>query len=148
MNDKVVDFLIRAKKATYAGKGAEATPSRPSSHDLEYSEGELKYIDSWLGGDRFAGEEALWENDVAFWSMNYVGRVTGEGFSGDFLKLALNNVPKERPFRGPSVIKDGEFLYICNVSGDFDWFDGYEEILRNGKKIYECKFHGGAVGSL
>ncbi|MFA5658552.1 MAG: DUF5680 domain-containing protein [Oscillospiraceae bacterium] len=146
MNERVIDFLMRAKKATYAGKGAESSPSRPSSHDLEFYEGTFKYIDSWLGGDRFAGEEALWENNDAFWVMNYMGRVIGEGFSGDFLKLALSKVPTERPFRGPSVFKDGEFLYICNVTGDFDWFDGYEEILRNGKKIYECRFHGGAVG--
>ena len=101
MDKETVQFLIRAKKATYAGKGAESAPSRPCSHDLEYTEGELTYIDSYLGGEKFAGEEALWRNGKPFWSMNYIGRVTGDDFSGDFLKEALLRVPQDMPFRGP-----------------------------------------------
>lgn len=34
--DEIIAFLIRAKKSTYAGKGAETASSRPESHDLEY----------------------------------------------------------------------------------------------------------------
>ena len=30
---KLIDFLIRAKQKTYAGKGAEEAPSRPRSQD-------------------------------------------------------------------------------------------------------------------
>ncbi len=30
----MIGFLIKAKRATYAGKGAETVPSRPKSHDL------------------------------------------------------------------------------------------------------------------
>ena len=54
-NEKVVEFLISAKKATYAGKGNQTDPSRPNSHDLKYSEEDLKYIDTYLGGSKFAG---------------------------------------------------------------------------------------------
>ena len=53
MNKKVIEFLIRAKKATYAGKGAEVTSSRPNSHDLEYIEGSMKYIDSYKTDEFF-----------------------------------------------------------------------------------------------
>ena len=59
MDKTIVSFLIRAKRATYAGKGAETTPSRTGSHDLVYRENNLMYYDTYLGGDRFAGEEAL-----------------------------------------------------------------------------------------
>ena len=38
MREKIIDFLITAKKSTYAGKGAETTSSRVKSHDLVYSE--------------------------------------------------------------------------------------------------------------
>lgn len=93
---EVIEFLIRAKRATYAGKGSESLPSRPNSHDLEYEEGKLKYIDTYLGGEKFAGEEALWENNKPFWSMNYIGRIIADGFNGDFLKESLLNVPTER----------------------------------------------------
>ena len=88
----MIEFLIRAKKATYAGKGAETTSSRTKSHDLKYTEGDLMYYDTYLGGEKFAGEEALWISETPYWSMNYVGRVTGENFSGDFLKEALLHV--------------------------------------------------------
>jgi len=145
MNDRIVDFLIKAKKATYAGKGAETASSRPNSHDLQYTEGDLKYIDTYLGGQEFAGEEALWENDVPFWSMNYMGRVVEGAQLGDFLKEALLHVPKDMPYRGPARYENGDYLYTCSVEGDFNWFTGYEEIFHKGAKIYECHFHGCSI---
>ena len=42
MSKNVVEFLIRAKKATYAGKGGQINSSRPNSHDLQYSEDNLR----------------------------------------------------------------------------------------------------------
>ncbi len=142
---KITEFLLRAKKATYAGKGPETAPSRPLSHDLEYAEGELFYIDTYLGGENFAGEEAIWENGQPIWAMNYCGRNLAEGFSGDFLKEALANVPFERPYRGPEEYRKDDFVYKCSVTGDFHWFSGYEEIFRGSVKVYECIFHGGDV---
>lgn len=140
-----IGFLIRAKKATYAGKGAESVPSRPASHDLVYEEDELKYIDSYLGGKRFSGEEAVWEHGAPVWAMNYSGRVTGGPFSGDFLKEALLRVPKEAPYRGPARFNDGNYTYLCKPEGTLEWFQGREEIRFGGKTIYELYFHGGRV---
>ena len=145
MDDTVVDFLIRAKRATYAGKGGQTQASRPASHDLAYAEGDLQYIDSYLGNERFAGEEALWRNGAPFWAMNYMGRVVAEGFSGDFLKEALLQVQPDAPYRGPSEYTDGVFTYTCAVTGDFNWFNGSERITKDGVTLYECLFHGGAI---
>ena len=141
----IIEFLCRAKRSTYAGKGVEVSPSRPNSHDLHYSEGNLKYIDTYLGGENFAGEEALWEDDIPIWSMNYIGRILDDGFSGEFLKEVLLLVPKEQPYRGPMVYENGEYKYHCIVKGEFKWFEGYEEIFYNKKKVYECIFHGGSI---
>ena len=141
----LVDFLLRAKRATYAGKGPESLSSRPGSHDLVYSDGDLMYIDSYLGGQQFAGEEALWRNGTPIWSMNYAGRVTGEGFSGDFLKEALLRVPEDRPYRGPSEYHSNDFTYRCSAQGNFAWFHGTETIAYQGRLIYECIFHGGSI---
>jgi len=44
----IIEFLIKAKKATYAGDGSETKASRPNSHDLEFSEGELYYLDTYF----------------------------------------------------------------------------------------------------
>ena len=145
MDQKIIRFLIRAKRATYAGKGAETTPSRMKSHDLVFREGDLMYYDSYLGGEKFAGEEALWISGVPCWSMNYAGRVTGESFSGDFLKEALLLVPEEEPYRGPREYADGDYAYHCDTAGNFDWFQGKETIEYRGKQIYECYFHGGLI---
>lgn len=145
MNKEIIAFLIRAKQATYAGKGAETTPSRIGSHDLVYREGDLLYYDTYLGGERFAGEEALWISDTPYWSMNYAGRVTGHPFSGDFLKEALLHVPEEMPYRGPEKYENGNYRYDCSVEGSFDWFQGKEIIRYREKAIYECFFHGGLI---
>ncbi len=145
MDKKTVEFLIRAKRATYAGKGAETASSRPGSHDLVYSEGDLTYYDTYLGGERFAGEEALWKSGVPFWSMNYAGRVTGAPFSGDFLKEALLHVPEDAPCRGPETYEKGDYRYTCPVDGDSGWFQGKENICFRGVTIYECFFHGGMI---
>ena len=145
MDKSIVSFLIRAKQATYAGKGAETASSRTGSHDLVYRENNLMYYDTYLGGDKFAGEEALWISDVPYWSMNYVGRVTGSPFSGDFLKEALLHVPEDRPYRGPEKYVSGDYAYECTMEGDFDWFQGKETISYRRNQIYECFYHGGLI---
>lgn len=142
---KIIEFLLKAKKAAYAGKGPEVKPCRPNSHDLEYIEGDLKYIDTYLGSSSFIGEEAVWEDNNPIWSMNYCGRVLNDGFEGDFLKEALREVPFDKPFRGPKEFRRGNFLYLCDVKGEFEWFSGQEEILLDDAKVYECMFHGGKV---
>lgn len=148
----IIPFLLRAKKATYAGHGNETEATRPASHDLMYGENALRegeekllYYDTYLGGERFCGEEAVWIEAKPVWSMNYAGRVIGSGFSGNFLKAALSLATEASPYRGPAEYSEGEFSYRCEMTGVFEWFQGYEEIFRHGEKIYECYFHGGAV---
>ena len=145
MDGRLVEFLIRAKKATYAGTGAETISSREKSHDLTYRDGDYMYYDTYLGSVRFAGEEALWIKNTPFWSMNYIGRVIGSPFSGDFLKEALLRVPEDKPFRGPETYSNGDYTYHCKTEGTFEWFHGKETICYKGSQIYECIFHGGLV---
>lgn len=138
-------FLVRAKRACYAGKGAECDSCRPASHDLEYREDDLYYRDTYLGSASFAGEEAVWFSDRPVWVMNYMGRVLQPQFSGDFLKICLFNVTEELPIRGPLVYSEGEYTYHCHIEGGLDWFHGREDMYYSSEKIYECLFHGGMV---
>ena len=87
--DETIHFLIRAKQNTYSGHAAEIKPSRVASHDLKYEEGNHLYYDTYLGGQNFSGEEAIWLKENLIWCMNYSGRVLGEKFNGDFLKEVL-----------------------------------------------------------
>ena len=143
---ETIAFLRTAKKKTYAGKGMEESiSSRPASHDLYFYEGKYTYIDTYLGGEKFSGEEAVWFEESPIWAMNYTGRILKECFSGDFLKEALLLVPENHPFRGPLIYQQGDYTYHCTLSGEFDWFQGYEEIFCKDEKVYECYFHGGTV---
>jgi hypothetical protein len=144
MDKKILEFLVRAKKATYAGNGPRAESSRPNSYDLHYVEDDLKYIDSFFGSEVFAGQEALWRKDKPFWVMNYMGRVKSpDEFSGDFLKEALLLVTADFPLRGPAVYEKDDMTYTCKANGHMRWFNGFEVIRFGGKRIYECHFHGG-----
>lgn len=143
-----LEFLAAAKKSTYAGYGSFSTPSRPQSKDLHYQDGELLYIDTYLGGIHFSGEEAVWYKDTAIWSMNYYGRMLiphiPDGFS-DFLKSALRAVPTEHPYRGPEIYKDGAYQYLCSWKGNIEYFTGEEKIYYSNQLIYELDFHGGKI---
>lgn len=143
---QIIHFLLVAKKHTYAAKDNLVASCRTNSHDFCYEDKKgYTYYDTYLGGESFAGEEAVWLHDRPLWSMNYVGRVIGDNFSGDFLKEALMAVPEELPYRGPEIYAKGDYHYHCKVDGEFVWFQGYEEIFYRNEKIYECHFHGGSI---
>lgn len=42
--------------------------------------------------------------------MNYVGRVIGQQFSGDFLKEAFRNADRKMPYSGPEYYQSGEYI--------------------------------------
>lgn len=144
--NRIIDFLLMAKKNTYAAANNKAESCRMNSQDYRYEDKNgFTYLDSYLGGECFAGEEAVWLHEKPVWSMNYAGRVIGENFSGDFLKEVLMEVPANLPFRGPEIYTKGAYHYHCKVDGEFVWFQGYEEIFYMNEKIYDCYFHGGTI---
>lgn len=146
IEQELKEFLIRAKVKTYAGDGPKSAPSRPKSKDLQYSEGNLLYIDTYLGSADFIGEEAVFISEEPVWGMNYFGRMVNqeipEGFIS-FLRAAMREVTVENPFRGPELFRDGEFTYKCCWKGSFACFLGEEEIYLRDTLIYKLDFHGG-----
>lgn len=144
--NKIIEFLLLAKRNTYAAENNNVDSCRTNSHDYCYQDKNgFTYLDSYFGGECFVGEEVVWLYENPVWSMNYAGRVIGGNFSGDFLKEVLIQVPTELPFRGPRIYIKGDYHYHCKVDGEFVWFQGYEEIFYIDKKIYECCFHGGVI---
>ncbi len=145
-NDEIIPFLISAKKSTYAGSAEEqAKSTRPKSHDLIYENGHYQYIDTYLGGERFIGEEAVFVDGNPVWAMNYNGNEINEKFSANFLKQALSHVTLDRPYRGPAIFQAGDYTYTCQVIGNFDDFYGTETMYFQEECIYECRFSGGRV---
>ena len=143
--EQLIEFRLEANVNTYAAYANETESTRLDSHDFTYSDGAYTYHDTYVGGEQFAGEEAIWYKGKAHWAMNYAGRVIGQQFSGDFLKEALRSADRKMPFRGPEYYQSGEYIYKCDVVGDFTWFQGYEQIYCNNETVYECYFHGGLM---
>ncbi len=142
---EIIAFRLEANVNTYAAFMNETDPTRLDSHDFRYESDEYVYHDTYVGGEQFAGEEAIWKKGKAVYAMNYMGRVLGENFSGNFLKEALRKADGLMPYRGPEYYQAGEYTYKCKVSGDFNWFQGQEEIYCKKELIYECYFHGGLL---
>ena len=141
----LISFRLEAIVNTYAGFMNETESTRLDSHDYSYSNGPYTYLDTYVGGEQFAGEEAIWYEGKAQYAMNYSGRVLDQQFSGDFLKEALRKADRSMPYRGPEYYQSGEYTYKCKVVGDFTWFQGFEEIYCGEIKVYECYFHGGIM---
>ena len=142
---QLIAFRLEANRNTYAAFMNETASTRLDSHDYTYSSGEYTYYDTYVGGEQFAGQEAIWYQGKARYAMNYLGRVLGQQFSGNFLKEALRRADAAMPYRGPKFYQSGQYLYRCSVVGDFTWFQGFEEIYCGEEKQYECCFHGGLM---
>ena len=127
--NRLVEFRLEANSNTYAACMNETDSTRLNSHDFTYSNGPYTYHDTYVGGEQFAGEEAIWYVGKSQYAMNYIGRISSQNFSGDFLKEALRKADKKMPFRGPEYYQSGQYIYKCSVVGDFTWFQGYEEIF-------------------
>lgn len=147
------DFLIEAKKSTYAKGTAEKIESnRLGSKDYEYKKGNMLYHDTYFGGTNFIGEEVVYIDNKIYWAMNYYGVTLdenlGEEAMDNALRPALMQVGISEniiPVRGPREYKNGDFKYTFEVSGDLTNFSGIETIYKNDKKIYELKCNGGLI---
>lgn len=143
-------FIVRAKAATYVGSGAHSTSSRPGSHDLQYSEGDWLYIDSYFGGTDFIGEEAVFFEGKPVWAMNYYGYILrpeliSAAQAGQMIKASLARMYAEGRFLGGFRHSEGDLTYIDTSQGDFSHFHGWEWIERIGVKAYELVYHGGLI---
>lgn len=142
---RLEEFLVQAKKNTYASSNNYIDAPRMKSKDLLYKEDNYTYLDSYFGASDFSGEEIVYQDEVPIWSMNYMGRVIDEKFKSEVLKQALQQVEASMPYRGPRIFVMGEYTYICNYTGDINWFVGEEKILYKQTIVYELRFHGGKV---
>ena len=60
--EELIAFRLEANVHTYAAFQNEVDSTRPQSHDFRYGNGRYLYHDTYVGGEQFAGEEAVLEN--------------------------------------------------------------------------------------
>ena len=147
------DFLIEAKKQTYAnGNAKKVESSRLNSFDYEYTDGKMIYHDTYFGRTNFIGEEVVYdEKDTPIWAMNYYGVTLNENLSEEAIDNALRPALMKAgeddilPLRGPKEFINGEYKYTFEVKGDLANFEGEETIIKVDEKIYCLKCHGGKI---
>lgn len=152
-HDKLIDFLVKAKKQTYAnGNVKKVESSRLNSSDYEYTDGKMTYHDTYFGGTDFIGEEVVYdERQIPIWAMNYHGITLDDDLSeaavDNALRPALMKVGEDDvlPLRGPKEFVNGEYKYTFEVTGDLDKFEGEESIVRGNEKVYSLLCHGGKI---
>jgi hypothetical protein len=152
---RLSEFLVEAKRKTYAGLDDDATiaaPLLPGSKQLQHRDGDLSYRDIYFGMRFFVGQETVQAGTGAIWSMSYSGGVVpavidrGEFLAiYAFLRQALLAIRDDRPFRGPLQFEDDSFRYVNVSSGDVAEFHGEEQILRGGLKVYGLRYGGGLL---
>lgn len=154
MNKDLYNFLIEAKKQTYANENVKKiASSRNGSSDYEYSNDKMIYHDTYFGGTKFIGEEVVYssENVTPIWGMNYYGVTLNENLSEEAmdsaLRPALMKVGEDNilPVRGPREYVNNGYRYTFEVNGDLEYFDGIETIFKGDEKIYVLKCHGGII---
>lgn len=77
MTDLMLDFLVRAKRHTYASHvdDASVTPLLSGSRQLEYREDSFFYRDIYFGVNYFVGQETVYNEEQPYWAMSYAGGV-------------------------------------------------------------------------
>lgn len=145
---ELAQYIVRAKKNTYAGKG-EGERESDDSKSLQYEEGNYVYRDRYFGSERFGGEEVVWFKGKPVWLMNYYGGVEKKIVDSEkvfaFLRKALLQVSVDRPFRGPRFYKEDDFEYTDSSSGDTTCFKGTEEITYRGETVHRLEYAGGII---
>ena len=147
------NFLIEAKKETYANENVEKVKStRRGSHDYEYTKDNWTYHDTYFGGTDFQGQEVVYrQDDTPIWGMIYYGKTLDESLSEEAmdkaLRPALMQVGQDDtiPVRGPKEFENQGYKYTLEVTGDLTNFEGEETIEKENKKIYTLKCHGGII---
>ncbi|MDR3126480.1 MAG: DUF5680 domain-containing protein, partial [Rickettsiales bacterium] len=124
--------------------------SRPESKDLRYEKGDFIFHDSYFGGERFIGTEAIYYKTAPVWGMSYYGwtpasEKTPEEVFAFLRKVLLMDTGALIPVRGPRKASEGYFEYENSVDGDMENFQGREQITYKGQAAHACRFIGGAV---
>jgi len=152
---RLSEFLVDAKRKTYAGLDDDATvsaPLLPSSKQLGYRAGDLSYRDIYFGMKFFVGQETVQAGADVIWSMSYAGGVASTVVDRNeflaiyaFLRQALLAIREDRPFRGPPQFENASLCYVNAASGDVAEFHGEEQIHRGGVKVYGLRYSGGLL---
>jgi hypothetical protein len=142
-------FLAKAKAECYsADEETRIRKLERGGSESGFELGELAYLDRWYGERCFTGEELVWRQGRPCWTMNFYGVTSPEAPPEfpHFHKRALRRIPFEAPFRGPTLHREGDLVYVNDWTGDVTAFRGVERVFHGDREVYRLEYHGGALG--
>ena len=146
---RLLDFIVRAKKQSFASGTGNTEPDIPGSKEFIIREGTMEYRDIYFGVLSFNGIETVYSKGVPVWGMVYSGGVidntVDNGGIYRFLKKCLYLVSVEAPYRGPKSYTESNYIYDNDFSGDISYFIGYERIDEGENTLYELHYSGGYI---
>jgi hypothetical protein len=148
--DALARFLVAAKLYGYAsGDETRIRLLEDGGREVSSRDGDDSYRGRWYGDDQFSGEEVVWHQGRALWSMNFYGATTpGLEVPADFPrfhKSALRRVSAEVPFRGPALYRESDFVYVNDWTGSITEFSGVERVYFKDAEIFRLVYHGGLL---
>ena len=151
-------FIARAHRHTYAAPDEIGNmhlckvPVLQGHTDHEYSEGDLKYHDSYAGTIWAPGREVVFYRGEPIWCMAYQGQhnsayddVFFQEQAFPFLKRALMSFDDNIPFRGPTEFCEDDFKYAFEMKGDYDYFKGQETLFYKGDRVFSQDIMGSLI---
>ncbi|MHB1684696.1 MAG: DUF5680 domain-containing protein [Bacilli bacterium] len=148
--NQLESFVVMAKSHTYVGGAKKLLPYRLGSTDIQFSDSDWVYHDSYVGESNFSGQEVVYFQYNPVWSMNYFGyilnphQITSEQ-AGQVIIASLSKMYSEGRFLGSFEHTEGQFKYIDRNEGSVVRFQGRESIKSNNESVYELLYHGGVL---
>ena len=146
--DDLINFLVEARRATYAIP--HGTIVGDGTEQMSYDRHEWRYRDRYAGHNPSGGHELVWHNGKAVWMKNYIAEVVSDrrpiSEIYDFQREVLGQPDPSHLMRGPAAYANGNYSYTNDIDGTLERFSGHEQIFYDGKVVYRMTFHGGRIG--
>jgi hypothetical protein len=145
----LTEFIVTAKRATYAAAAAKSLPYRLGTSDIQFRDGPWSYLDSYVGEADFLGQEIVYLDRVPVWSMAYCGFLQSpridSATAGRIVQAALTRLYEEGRFLGGFSIDVDGYHYVDTNSGDVSRFTGQEWIEDHDERLYTLHYFGGDI---
>ena len=147
MDEKILSFLIEARKNTYASGKKPKKIANGNVYSIK--RGNLEYRDTFFDQERFfQGQEIIFKNSRPIWSTSYRGAAV-EGNEAKEVFGYLQKILREHSDKvrllGKKEYSDGNWRYQDKCDGNLDEFFGEEKIYFKEKIAHWMKYFGGEI---
>ena len=147
--ESLTHYLLELSTEGYAKDPGQKNNDGSTTIRHTSNDGKWSTVDTYWGGEPYAGCETVMHEEKPIWSLVYYGAVDSnepdvEGVYG-VLRKALANTDASFPVRGPKELVDADMTYQNHWEGDLEHFKGQEWILKGETEVYAASYLGGYV---